>query len=59
MSNIDIYNMKLHENKVINDYTSVFRVPGGWLYRNTFWSEESRTTVSTSFVPFSKEFQSN
>lgn len=57
MQEVDIYNMKLHENQLINDYTSVFRVPGGWLYRNTFWDDESRASVSTSFVPFNKEFQ--
>ena len=57
MPEIDIYNMGLHENQQINDYTSVFRVPGGWLYRNTFWDDESRVTVSTSFVPFNKEFR--
>ena len=58
MSKTAIYDMELHENQQINDYTSVFRVPGGWLYRNTFWNEDSRTSVSTSFVPYNTEFQS-
>lgn len=57
MPEVNLYKMKLHEVHQINDYTSVFRVPGGWLYRNTFWDEESRTYISTTFVPFSKEFK--
>ena len=46
----DIYNMKLHEEIGVGDYT-ILRVPGGWIYKR-IWEG----CISIVFVPYSTEF---
>lgn len=56
---IDIYDMKLHEEAKIGEYnpvadytTNVMRVPGGWIYRSY---DKSNGIMASSFVPFNAE----
>ena len=47
-----IYTMKLHEEIVINDWTTILRVAGGWVYTQHI----SRNCYQSNFVPFNKEY---
>jgi hypothetical protein len=48
-----LYQMKLHD--VLNfDYFIVTRVPGGWVYTQTYFKN-----VCSVFVPYSNEFYVN
>lgn len=47
---MNIYGMKLHELKRVDDYTLVQRIAGGWNY---IYPQEK----SVTFVPFNDEFQ--
>jgi hypothetical protein len=47
--------MELHEDKEINRYTNVMKVPGGWIYRffhENENSDEQPIFRSAVFVPF-------
>ena len=48
----DIYDLELHEGMAINQTISVFRVPGGWIYKYTYGS-----LITTIFIPYNNEFQ--
>lgn len=53
---IDIYNMKLHEQVEISDKGfkgCIMRVPGGWIYERDATGYEACTST---FVPFDNEF---
>ena len=50
-SNIDIYELALHETIKIHAGYWVTRVPGGWLYEN------EGEGITPTFVPFNNEFQ--
>jgi hypothetical protein len=58
--NTDIYKMKLHECMIgIQDgsvFTSVLRVPGGWLYISV---DKGHNIGTQTFVPLNNEFQYN
>jgi len=45
----DMYTLKLNEKMDIGNSTYVRRVPGGWIYTKTFFSE----SVHQIFVPYS------
>ena len=53
---IDIYNMKLHEQVEISDkgfIGSIMRVAGGWIYERDARGYE---VCTSTFVPFDNEF---
>lgn len=50
----NIYNIKLHEELIIDKFNSVMRVAGGWVYKNFGVSED--TPASLVFVPFHNGF---
>jgi len=55
-----IYELKLHELTSIDNFTTVRRVPGGWIYVEMMTDVVNNTGVTNStstFVPFSDEFQ--
>ena len=64
MKEEDIYKLKLNEHLLLNDNTSVIRVPGGWIYKhyqiiyNDSNPSGKRIPISSNFVPFNDEFQS-
>ena len=41
----DLYELKLHEEMIIDGETSVMRVPGGWIYTFRLY------TATSVFVP--------
>lgn len=45
------YDMKLHEHRAIDANNSVLRVPGGWVYNETFvpWDNEFQTAEAPYF----------
>lgn len=45
------YEMKLHEHRAIDANNSVLRVPGGWVYNDTFvpWDNEFQTAEAPYF----------
>lgn len=49
----NIHTMELHGWLPVNNYTSVMRVPGGWIYNYG----DSPSTQTQCFVPYSNEFQ--
>lgn len=61
-SNVKVfYELKLHqvfttaENSNCHDlFTSVMRVPGGWIYRSF---DKGNKIMAAVFVPFNNEFQ--
>jgi hypothetical protein len=54
-SNIDLYNMDLHERIDLEDnLVWVLRVPGGWVYESV---NPSTSALASVFVPFNNEFQ--
>jgi hypothetical protein len=60
MRNLDanIYELKLLESCELNEndvWTSILRVPGGWVVRS--W-DKSHQIMSAVFVPFNNEFMS-
>lgn len=57
-----IYELELHEQKWIDNYTVVRRVPGGWVYIETHEDYEHRpnaTNTTVVFVSYDNEFQLN
>ena len=52
---MDIYNMKLHETKMMASYADIKRVAGGWIY--TVWDADREHPLAPVFVPFHNEFQ--
>lgn len=53
----ELYEMKLSEILIIEDsnlFTTVLRVPGGWVYRSY---DKGHQILSSVFVPFNKEFK--
>lgn len=63
MANKTIYELSLHE-KLIIDHSQhgaliiseyVIRVPGGWIYTHSRFTENQATETSV-FVPFNEEF---
>ena len=57
----NIYKMKLHDILITSEnsnshhlFTSVMRVPGGWIYRSI---DKGNKIMSSSFVRFYNEFQ--
>lgn len=59
MTSPDIYKLLLHEVMPIETdisdelWTSVMRVPGGWIYRSY---DKGNKIMSTSFVPYDNEW---
>lgn len=54
---IDIYNMKLHEQVEISDggfIGSIMRVPGGWIYER---DARGYQICTSTFVPFCNEVE--
>jgi hypothetical protein len=48
----DIYKLEMHETTVVDDcslFTTVMRVPHGWIYRSY---DKSSNILSSVFVPF-------
>jgi hypothetical protein len=48
----NIYNMKLHQTLTVEDgnlFTTVLRVPGGWMYRSY---DKSHQICTSAFVPY-------
>lgn len=57
-NNKTIYDLELNESMSIqteHNFLIVNRVPGGWIYSNTYAGE----SVSSVFVPMNKEFKKN
>ena len=57
MNEPNIYNLKLHETLDADDanlFTTVIRVPGGWMYRSY---DKGCHILCAVFVPFNNEFQ--
>jgi len=46
------YEMKLHEHRAIDANNSILRVPGGWVYNETFvpWNNEFQTEEAPFFA---------
>ena len=52
-----IYDLGLNEVLIINKFTHVLRVPGGWIYNTYIGTEASVYKPAGSvFVPFDEEF---
>ena len=51
---LNIYQMKLHQQEKVHDGLMVTRVPGGWIYETP---DASGQYWSSCFVPFDNEFQ--
>jgi len=47
-----IYNLKLFEALKVITGVFVIRVPGGWIFENTY----NTCSVATTFVPYNEEF---
>jgi hypothetical protein len=47
-----IYEMKLHESIMLDDFGYVKRVPGGWIYKDV----SLNGFIATTFVPYNREF---
>lgn len=57
-----IYDLKLNEVLMIDDYCIYRRVPGGWvvtIYTRIMdsWGKELELIQSAAFVPFNNEFE--
>lgn len=50
------WNMKLHEEAEIDDYWTILRVPGGWIYSGFMDDPDGGISTTSVFVPFSHEF---
>jgi len=50
-----VYDLKLHEEVWLDNYTVVKRVPGGWIYQFRFPPPEG-CDIGV-FVPFDNDFQ--
>ena len=58
------YELTLNETARLDNYTSITRVPGGWIYTETMCSKESSSrdyddaefVMNTVFIPYSNEF---
>lgn len=53
-----IYNLSLHEKCYLDEETMVRRVPGGWIYTYMYIAPQLISSVTSVFVPFNNEFQS-
>ena len=50
---IDIYKMELHDKAKLDDYTSILKVHGGWIY--TDWvGFGDNITITKTFIPWIK-----
>ena len=57
-SEVNIYDLKLHERTQINNCIDIMRVPGGWLYETIASGTQNEGRVwNVVFVPFDNEFQ--
>lgn len=61
MSRKDIYKLDMHEVTMTTEtdlkdwlFTTVMRVPGGWIYRSF---DKGNNIMAAVFVPFDNEFQ--
>lgn len=60
------YEIGLNELFQLDNYTTVQRVPGGWIYVETMCSKEPSSSqyddaeyvMNSTFIPYSNEFQS-
>lgn len=50
----ELYEMKLHEEKELGEWSYVVRVPGGWIYQTT---NDDYDVLSQVFIPWHNEFQ--
>lgn len=50
-----IYDLKLNEETIVDNFTQVKRVPGGWIY-SSFFVGETQFNGSSVFVPYNIEF---
>jgi len=48
----DIHNMDMLQNLKLNDWSSITRVPGGWVY-----IASDTDGISSTFIPYSDEFR--
>ena len=48
MTEEELLSMQLHQRKRVDPYTTVFRVPGGWIYE---LFDTYSGSVSSCFVP--------
>ncbi len=55
-SDVELYNMGLHDELEILKGMSVIRVPGGWIYRNYMEQVGGTWQASSVFVPFDNEY---
>lgn len=46
----DLYNMQLHDVKVINEELEILKVIGGWIYKH-FYKNINDYSFHTTFVP--------
>ncbi len=53
---VDLYSMDFHDRDMLDENTSVLRVPGGWIYNITNEGDSGNTTEAMCFVPFDDEF---
>lgn len=51
----ELYNLKLHQEELIDSALFVRRVVGGWIY--TQWHQTEEIVLATTFVPYSEEFK--
>jgi len=49
-----IYDLKLHEQTILDCGICILRVPGGWLY--DYWDCNTDTPNQGIFVPYDNEF---
>jgi hypothetical protein len=50
------WQLQLNETFALSPAQSITRVPGGWIYAYSIYGEDG-TSASTTFIPFSTEFQ--
>jgi len=53
----DIYELALHEATQVDRFTTIKRVPGGWIYEMTYQNGEESYGYNSVFIPFSDEFK--
>jgi hypothetical protein len=55
----NVYNLKIHEEIIVDNRNSVLRVPGGWIYKS-FSGRESTSDpiqpIGMVYVPYDDEF---
>lgn len=57
MENKTIYDLKLHEQLILDCGICILRVPGGWLY--DYWDCNTDTPKGGVFVRYDNEFDPN